>query len=246
MAVETAGQSNNCSISSGREHLVSGNALCCTQGGVGRVTAQNLGSRLSEPRKRCAPRLCRASAILLTAILLTALWAAPSMAQSSFFGTHLVDIGQSAGLSSTAASLADGGYELSDGSQIRFADWYHTDWPEVHVDMLTQLSEGFGLFWGMSSGERAEKYVIEPGLRLGFIAQTQPTQNSVLSLTVKTILAGRLTEQLCEADYGEIGGVQPVNCRLAASQLPPDETLQYLVNAEPSRLNVALSFRASF
>lgn len=48
------------------------------------------------------------------------------------------------------------------------------------------------------------------------------------------------------ADYGEIGGMQEVNCRLAAEPIPPNETLQYLVN-EPgrneSRLSVTFEYR---
>ncbi len=34
------------------------------------------------------------------------------------------------------------------------------------------------------------------------------------------------------ADYGDIGGVQRVNCRLAATELEPKETLKYLLMKE--------------
>lgn len=181
--------------------------------------------------------------MLAVGAALAALLAAPSNAEPV---TYFIDVGQGAGLTGIARSLSDGGYELSDGTWMSFAGWYHTDWPEVHVDMMTQLSDSFGLLWGLGSGERGDKYTIDPSIRLGFVAQTRPRENAVLSLTVRTIFAGQFAEQPCEADYGAIGGVQTVNCRLAASYLPPEETLQYLVNAEPTRLNVSLSFRATF
>lgn len=188
----------------------------------------------------------RTGPVIACATLMAALWIAPSLAQPPAFATHLIDIGQGAGLSQLATTLAYGGYELSDGTWASFSDWYHTDWPEIHVDMMTLLGEDFGLLWGFGTGERGDKYAIDPSIRLGFIAQTRPSANSVLSLTVKTILVGQFIEQPCQADYGGIGGVQTVNCRLAASILPPQETLQYLVNAEPTRLNVSVSWRATF
>ena len=66
------------------------------------------------------------------------------------------------------------------------------------------------------------------------------------ALTVRGIAWGDLNEQPCEGDYGDIGGVQTVNCRLAATFLAPEETLQYLAHAEPNRLHISLSYSASF
>jgi hypothetical protein len=43
-----------------------------------------------------------------------------------------------------------------------------------------------------------------------------------------------MEEKTCVADYGDIGGIQAVNCRLAATALEPAETLQYLYNEKPS------------
>lgn len=182
------------------------------------------------------------SGLALGALLLAL---TPSLAPAQQ-ATYLVDIGQSAGLSSLARTLSNGGYELADGAWQPFLGWYRTDWPELHVEFMTQLSESFGLLWGLSSGEWGEKYQIDPALRLGFVAQAYPSETSVLSLTVKTILGGQFTESPCSADYGDIGGEQTVNCRLAASFLPPEETLDYLVGAEPTRLSISLSFRATF
>ena len=73
-----------------------------------------------------------------------------------------------------------------------------------------------------------------------------PSLITTLSLTVSGIFGGRLTESPCEADYGDIGGIQTVNCRLAASVLAPEETLKYLMNAAPNRLSLSLSFSGSF
>jgi hypothetical protein len=180
-----------------------------------------------------------------------------AFAQDQAVAIHLIDMAQDSELSATAASLADGwydeaedsrvsGFELSDGTPVRFADWYHTDWPDTRVDFLTQFGEDFGLLWGFSTGERGEKYTIDPSLRIGFVAQAHPTANSVLALAVRAVAWGNLNEQTCEGDYGEIGGVQTVNCRLAATFLPPEETLQYLTHAEPNRLHISLSYSASF
>jgi hypothetical protein len=188
----------------------------------------------------------RSKRLLVLSCAIAALAGSAAQAQPPDSGTHLIDIGQGAGLSQVASALSIGGYELSDGTWAGFGDWYHTDWPEVHVDMVTLLGEDFGVLWGFGTGEQGDKYTIDPSLRLGFVAQAHPTPNSVLSLSVKTTLAGQFTEKPCEADYGGIGGIQPVNCRLAASFLPPQETLDYLVNADPTRLNVSISFRATF
>jgi hypothetical protein len=159
--------------------------------------------------------------------------------------TSLVDIRQGSGLSELARSLTNGGYELQSGEWLSFEDWYRTDWPELYVDFLTQYAEDSGILWGFGTGERGEKYEIAPSLKLGFITQIHPQPNSTLALTATTTFFGEFSELPCEADYGVLG-TYPVNCRLAASQLAPEETLQYLVKSEPARLTLSLSFRASF
>eukprot|EP01036_Dinobryon_divergens_P058219 gene58219-77686_t len=83
-------------------------------------------------------------------------------------------------------------------------------------------------------------------LILGLITQVHPRPNSTLSLTVTTTWFGHMSERPCEADYGSEFGVQTANCRLAANQMKPEETLKYLVNADPSRLKLTLSYHASF
>ena len=160
--------------------------------------------------------------------------------------TFVLGVTQGSSLTNTVQTIEGGGYELSDGTPVSFVRWYHTDWVDVRIDMLTQLSDNFGILWGGSTGERGQKFNIDPSIKLGVIAQQQPTQNSTISLSVTTILGGQLAEFPCVADYGDIGGKQPVNCRLAASFLAPNETLKYLLNAAPSRLNISLSYSASF
>lgn len=186
-----------------------------------------------------------------------AIWFSPAIAQDQTVAIHLIDIAQDSEMSATAARLGDGwydesegsfvtGFELAKGGWVPFADWYHTDWPDTRIDMLAQFGEDFGLLWGFSTGERGEKYAIDPSLRLGFVAQAHPSTNSVLSLTVRGVLWGNLSEKPCEGDYGDIGGIQTVNCRLAATFLPPEETLQHLAHAEPNRLHISLTYSASF
>lgn len=160
--------------------------------------------------------------------------------------TNLVGIYQGSALSQKAAGLEYGGYELSDGTWQSFRRWYHTDWTDLRFEMLTQYSENFGIIWGASTGESAEKFRIDPGVKLGLMFQEYPTPATTLSLSLSTVLAGNLKEFPCVADYGDIGGIQTVNCRLAASPLPPAETLRYLIKDTPARMAVRLTFSGNF
>jgi hypothetical protein len=160
--------------------------------------------------------------------------------------TGIIDIHQGSALTETVRDLEAGGYELAHGQWQSFYAWYHTDWVDVRVDMLTQYSSDFGILWGVSTGESGEKFTIEPSVKLGIIAQGHPVPNSTLSLSIATILGGRLIERPCVADYGDIGGVQQVNCRFAASPIAPKDTLPLLLNVNPERLRVVLNYRATF
>ncbi|RUU12526.1 hypothetical protein EOD23_07220 [Mesorhizobium sp. USDA-HM6] len=181
----------------------------------------------------------RAAAFLLCALL----GASPAAAQE--MTTSLVDIHQGSPLSDRAKDLGNGGYELQDGSQVSFNRWYHTNWIDMHVDLLTQLTENSGILWGFGTGEQAEKYRIAPSLKLGFLTQRHPNPNSTLSLSVTSIIGGNLTEKPCVADYGDLG-TYSVNCRLAAGEMAPEDTLKYLVNATPERLRLWLNYRVTF
>ena len=187
----------------------------------------------------------RFAGTLLAGIFLCALFTSEPL-RAAEIQTGIVDIHQGSALSETVQNLEGGGYELAQGQWQSFYGWYHTDWVDVRVDMLTQYSPDFGILWGVSTGETGEKFSIEPSVKLGIITQAHPVPNGTLSLSIATILAGRLTERPCMADYGDIGGVQQVNCRFAASPIAPKDTLPLLLNVNPERLRVVLSYQATF
>jgi len=184
-----------------------------------------------------------------SAVVSLALWAfaahadsAISKGQGFYQSTYLIEIAQDTALSLKARNLRSGGFETSGGSWVGFDRWYSTNWHDTRLSWITQVNRNFGVIWGLSTGERAEKYTIEPGLRLGFLYQAQPSKSSLLTVSGSTMLGGRLREKTCTADYGQIGGVQSVNCRLAATELPPSETLNYLLNEKTESL-VHLRFK---
>jgi len=108
----------------------------------------------------------------------------PNTAAAQEHVHSLVDIRQGSELSNVAKSLGEGGYELQDGTWQLFAESYHSDWREAHVELLTQYAEDSGITWGFSTGERAEKYELLPSLKLGIITQTHPKPNSTLALSL--------------------------------------------------------------
>jgi hypothetical protein len=161
--------------------------------------------------------------------------------------THLLEVRQGSLRSDAVRGVSRGGYELAGGEAIRFRDWYSPDTiPDLHLSFLTQLGADTGLIWGFSTGERGKKYQITPGLKLGFIHAIHPTPNSTLTLTATVQLGSRLREKACRADYGEFG-IRPVNCRLAASLLPPEETLRHRLDMDGfDESRIALSYELRF
>jgi hypothetical protein len=154
-----------------------------------------------------------------------------------FQATHLIGASQGSSLSDLAKSLGNGGLETSGGSQVRFDKWYAAEWVDIRLDFMTKISPRFGVLWGFSTGERGEKYTIDPSFKLGFLAVYPMSKRSKLSFSATTVIGGRFQERSCSADYGDIGGVQAVNCRMAATELEPAQTLSYLVNQDPSNRN---------
>jgi len=191
-------------------------------------------------REKSGNRVSFRTVVLLLCALIAA---SPAIAQE--MTTSLVDIHQGSPLSDRARGLGNGGYELQNGTRVSFNQWYHASWVDMHVDLLTQVTEDTGILWGFGTGEEGEKYRIEPSLKLGFLTQIHPHPNSTLSLTLTTTIGGKLTEKPCEANYGDLG-TYSVNCRLAASQMAPEETLKYLVNAKPESQHLWLSYRVTF
>jgi len=179
-------------------------------------------------------------AALVTVLTLT------SAASAPLDRTHLIGIDLGTSLSDIPRTTRSSGYELSDGTPVRFDRWYEERVPNLQFDFLTEITPDLGLLWGVGTGEYGEKYQIDPSLRLGLLYNRPVGRNGVLSLRVTTRLGGRLRERSCTADYGDIGGVQRVNCRLAATPLEPSETLQYLWNEKPGdrlQASVNLLFR---
>lgn len=160
--------------------------------------------------------------------------------------TYLVELRQGSSLSALASSLGNGGFETSGGSRVDFRPWYSSRWTDASIGWMTQVTPNFGLLYGFSTGERGPKYEIAPALKLGFVMQAQTGRNAFVSLRASTTVGGTLKEKPCSADYGQIGGVQTVNCRLAASLLPPEQTLGYLVREKPPdrhQLNLVFTWR---
>lgn len=159
--------------------------------------------------------------------------------------TYLVDVSQDSRLSRQIRSLQNGGFETADGQWVGFERWYASRWRDTKLSWMTQVNPNFGVTWGLSTGESAPKYTLAPGLQLGFIFQSQPHKNGHVAFSASTVLGGRLREKPCTANYGDIGGVQLVNCRLAASVLEPAATLNYLYNDKPGS-TFKLTYRYSF
>ena len=164
---------------------------------------------------------------------------------SFFQSTYLIEATQNTSLSLKARALRHGGYETAKGDWVAFNDWYFTSWKDTRLSWMTQLTPNFGLVWGLSTGERAKKHVIDPGLRVGFIFQSELGKKSHISFSFTSVLGGLLKEKSCTADYGEMAGVQQVNCRLAASELEPSETLKHMINERPKSVG-QLRYQISF
>lgn len=172
---------------------------------------------------------------------------AANAASGSFAdNTFLLNVTQRTRLSDAAWRLGDGGYELAGGAFVEFRKWYEPRWIDLDFHFLTQISENVGMLWGFSTGEWGAKYRIHPSYKLGFIVQHAFTPQASLSISVTRRFGGGLEERSCVADYGEIGGVQRVHCRLAAAMIEPAETLQYLYRTKPLDTWVGLRLQAIF
>lgn len=168
------------------------------------------------------------------------------VAEDFWADTYFLNFQFGSSRSSTARALGDGSYELADGTAVRLADWYTPRYKEVTALFLTQVQSDLGFIWGIGSGERAPKYRIAPSLHLGFAYQREISAQGFLSVSIVVPFGGRLREKTCLADYGDIGGIQEVNCRLAASELPPEQTLDFLVDMpgyEDAKVNIGISWR---
>ncbi len=191
-------------------------------------------------RERSNIRIGLCAAALLLCELLCA-----SAATAQEWTTSLVDIHQGSPLSDRARGLGNGGYELQSGSWVSFNHWYSANWIDMHVDLLTQITDDTDILWGFGTGEEGEKYRIQPSFKFGFLTQTHPSANSILSFSLTSTIGGGLAEKPCQADYGDFG-TYAVNCRLAAGELSPEQTLKYLVNVRPESMHLWLNYRVTF
>lgn len=187
------------------------------------------------------------AAAMLVCLASTFVASAQVRAQDWIEDTYLIDIRVGSDLSESVRAYSRGGYELSDGTPIQFGNWYSSDWRDLSVTFLTEVNQNFGILWGLSTGEVGEKYRIEPSLKVGLILQTELSPNSMLSFSATALLWGYLKERTCTADYGAIGGIQKVNCRLAATPLPPKDTLDYLFEENPAdQLQIQIRYAFNF
>jgi hypothetical protein len=176
--------------------------------------------RITQKAKTCVQLLTTAAVLLF----------APSVQAQGFWErTFLLDLRMGSSRSDIAKNLARGGYELDDGTPIDLADWYTARAPDFNVKFLTSLNDDFGLIWGFSIGERGEKYRIDPGLWIGFIYRYEISNRSDWTLSAMSMLGGDFQERTCRAFYRTTGTFEMVNCRLAATPLPPQDTLRFLV-----------------
>lgn len=190
----------------------------------------------------------------LAAIVPLALMFLSSAAQACVYGecvaypsTTLLEIRREEAPSRELETVKFGGYELAGGTYQALANWYAGRLITTRADFVTQLAPHIGLLWGISTGESAQKYQLQPAARIGLVAVAALNSRASLSLSARTTLAGRLIERPCAADYGAIGGTQQVNCRLAATELPPEETLKYLWNyPRPDHTQITLRLTANF
>lgn len=170
----------------------------------------------------------------ILAVTVAAMLSAPAFAFDFIDNTFLTSISQGSNLSSKADSLRGGGFEMADGTYKSYDKWYAPKgWTDMHVGFITTLSRTFGITWGFSTGESGQKYRIEPSFRLGLVSTHLINKDALFTVRAYNTFGGRLIEKACEADYGEVGGIQQVNCRMAASPLPPAETLQYMIKERP-------------
>ncbi len=167
--------------------------------------------------------------------------------QSFWSATHLIEVKYDADHTKWLSPARSGGFETSQGHWVSFRPWYdNKGLRNTSLAWITQISSSFGVIWGVGTGERAAKYVITPSLKVGAVYQTQLSKNSLFSVQGTTILGGYLREKTCIGNY-DLEGEQEVNCRLAASVLPPAETLKYLYRERPyNHSQLQLQFSLQF
>lgn len=57
--------------------------------------------------------------------------------------------------------------ELESGQTQNFKDWYSSKWKDFSITFENPISQNSWIYWGFSTGETAEKYIISPSIILG-------------------------------------------------------------------------------
>jgi hypothetical protein len=190
--------------------------------------------------------------IALLPLSMAALWISPAAQATPWPHPlpthHFVGLTQGGDLSNVVQQLRGQGFENSDGRVTEFNKWYRTSWPDLKLTWMTQLTPQSGILWGFSTGERGPKYKIASSLQLGFLHNRTLSNQSQLTLRISQRFGGRLTEKSCQAFYAIDNQWQEVNCRLAAGELPPADTLQYLYRQKPrdSRASISVAWQYPF
>jgi hypothetical protein len=125
--------------------------------------------------------------------------------QDFWADTFLLDVYMGSNRTKIADALSKGGYELSSGEFVEFRDWYTPKSPDITLLLLKQVTPNFGIIWGVSKGEKGEKYRIYPALQLGFIYQYVPFEDAIFSIKATYPFFGNMVEKTCTADYGDLG-----------------------------------------
>ena len=147
--------------------------------------------------------------------------------------TQVVNLSFDGYNSSTVRQAARSGFELSGGRPVDLARWYSPRFPNLTAVFVTDIGQGVSILWGGSLGEVGPKYRLGPSGLLGVTLQRPLGRFSRVIFQLYGQYGGALRESHCIGNYGDLGGEQTVNCRLAASILPPAQTLEYLWNTAP-------------
>lgn len=176
------------------------------------------------------------------------IWPTATYGRGFVDDTYLILAQQGTLMSKKVSDIRYQSIENAFGQKISFEKWYKNkyNWIDSQFMWLTQVDKNSGILWGFTTGEKGEKYFIKPSVSIGLLQRYEINKNSSISFQMSFQFGGRLKERSCIADYGEVGGIQRVNCRLAATELEPKETLKYLFNEEPKDHQFMIKYQLIF
>ena len=184
-----------------------------------------------------------------TVAMAVALFCPPALSAEVVFleDTRLLNVNIGSSFEALVRQTSQRSLELESGKTQNFKDWYSSKWKDFSITLENPISQNSWIYWGFSTGETAEKYIISPSIILGLEQNWEINDRSFFTVTIKGKLGGNLREKTCIASYSLIDGPTAVNCRLAASILAPSETLKYLWDDEPAdRLIISFKYTMFF